>query len=330
MRKYVLVSLVAVVALAALVLRIRSRRMEAADPAGAPRAAVPASGPAFALEMPRDYVVDPLPANEEAAAGPRRIVSLAPSVTEIVCALGLRDRLVGRTRYCSWPPGLASVQTVGVLAESNYGLIRALNPDLVLATRNSGETLASLTRLGIRCEVVPHEGLDEVYRAIERVGQLCDRPRTAAALVAAIRSDMAQLEAQAARSARPPRRVLVLFGSLPVPPKAVFVAGPSLFLDSLVEKAGHHNAARDVLKSSQGEIPVEVLKMLDPDIILEFRDPAQPADPEAAYRAWRAVGEMSAIRDRRVRGVGGLEWLSAGPRIAIELHRFISVLSEPG
>lgn len=326
MRKYLLILVVAIMALIPVGLRIKSHLNAPATGLDSPSAA---TRPAVsALPVPRDYVSDPNVVPEETEAGPRRIISLAPSVTEIVCALGMQDRLVGRTRYCSWPPGIQSVPAVGVMAESNYGLIKSLAPDLVLAARNSGDTVADLTRLGLRCVPVPHEGLPELFAAIEEVGRLCDRPRTAEALVAAIQADIEQLRAAVKTQAKPPKRVIVLFGELPVPPKAVFVAGPGLFLDVLVEYAGHVNAAREVLKSSQGEIPLELLRVLDPEMILEFREPTDAAAMADVYSAWSRVGDLQAIRERRVRTVGGEEWLSAGPRFAIELHRFISALSE--
>ncbi|MBI4580270.1 MAG: ABC transporter substrate-binding protein [Planctomycetes bacterium] len=325
MRKHALIAGVAVVAVAAVGLRVRSqwgRKQVSILPP-------PASRPAAGIPVPRDYVVDPAVVPEEAAAGPKRIISLAPSVTEIVCALGMRDRLVGRTRHCHWPPGLEPVQTVGVVDESNYGLIKSLQPDLILLTRNSGAMLADLTKLGLRCEAVPHEGLDEVYAAIEKIGGVCGRPQTAAALVAAMRTDIERLRGSAAKLGVPPKRVVVLFGALPVPPQAVFVAGPGLFLSRLVELAGHRNAARDLLKSSQGEIPLERMRVLDPDMILEFRGPSDEETMADVYQAWSQVGDLRAIRNQKVRSIGGGEWLSAGPRIAVELHRFISVLSEP-
>ena len=92
--------------------------------------------------------------------------------------------------------------------------------------------------------------------------------------------------------------------------------------------AGHTNAARRVLKSSQGEIPLEILRVIDPEIIVEFREDLAGPTMADVYRSWADVGDLQAIRERRVRSVGGPEWLSAGPRIAIELHRFITVLSE--
>jgi len=324
-RKYALMTLVALAAVVAVGLRVKSHLNQRAVRIDLSPAA---SRPVVDLPTVRDYVIEPMVAPGEENAGPRRIISLAPSITELVCALGMRDRLVGRTRHCTWPPDISNVQTVGVLSESNYGLMKLLDPDLVLATRNSGDTLANLTRLGFRCEALPHEGLPELYSAIEKLGALCDRPKTARMLVTAIQADIERLQAAARASAHQPRRVLVLFGELPVPPQAVFVAGPGLFLDALVQYAGHTNAARELLQSSQGEIPLEVLRILDPEIILEFRDPVDSNAMADAYAAWSRVGDLQAIRLRRVRSVGGPEWLSAGPRIALELRRFVTVLSE--
>lgn len=325
MRKRLLIIIIASIVLAAVALRVGSHLFR--EVVTLP-STMPASGPAPAIAAPRDYVSHPLVVSEEAEAGLRRIVSLAPSVTEIVCALGMRDRLVGRTRYCVWPPGITSVPEVGVLAESNYGLVKSLAPDLVLAPWNSGQAVADLRRLGLRCEALDHKGLEGVFAAILKVGELCDRPRTARQLVEAVRADLRRLEAEAAALNAPSRRVIVLFGDLPVPPKAVFVAGPGLFLDALIERAGHRNAARQVIQSSQGEIPLEVLRLVNPEMILEFREPVEPAVMADVYTAWARVGDLEAIRERRVRTIGGPEWLSAGPRVAIELHRFISVLSQ--
>lgn len=329
-RGLTIIAVAVVIAAVAVGLRVRSQFVHKARlPVAVNPTTRPASRPAINLPMPRDYAAEPVVDPAETQAGPRRIISLAPSITETVCALGLGERLVGRTRYCEWPPGISGVPAIGVLGEVNYGLIKSLQPDLVLTTHNSGETTDNLGKLGIRCEGVPHEGLDAIYRAINRVGALCDRPKTAGALAAAIRADMDRLKRAAADLGVPPKRAIVLFGELPVPPRSVFVAGPGLFLDKLVELAGHRNAAREILCDSQGEIPLERMRVLDPQVVLEFRPDADPAEMEPVYAAWARVGDLQFVNRRQVRSIGGPQWLSAGPRIALELHRFITVLSEP-
>ena len=110
-----------------------------------------------------------------------------------------------------------------------------------------------------------------------------------------------------------PLRVLIVCGDMPVPPAAVWVAGPKLFLDALLRASTHQNAAAELLKAHAGEIPLERLVVLDPEVILSF--PAvMPTERDMIelYRSWSPVACMQAIRDQRVRALGGPEWLAPG------------------
>ena len=279
-----------------------------------------------AVSPPSDYVAHPRVLPAEQNAGPDRIVSLAPNITEILCALGLRDRLVGRTPYCLHPPEIGSVPVVGALIDANFEKIKALSPDIVFVTSNSSRSIAGLQQLGLRHEIVPHDTLDEVYEAIERVGRICDRPETARELTAAIQADVARLTISPDRAAAHPRRVLIVLGPLPVPPSAVFVAGPGSFLAGLLTMAGHTNAAADSVSASHGEISLERLRLLDPEIIVEFRTTVTEQLLTNLYQSWAQVGDLQAIREQRVRCVGGEEHLSAGPRIALTLFHLRTAL----
>ncbi|MBP7935190.1 MAG: ABC transporter substrate-binding protein [Phycisphaerae bacterium] len=323
--RVLLVLLVAAVFTAAVGLRVRSLLVTEEvklRPQGLP------SAWAAALPTPKDYVAHPEVDPAEAGCGPARIISLAPSITEIVCALGLRDRLVGRTPYCLHPPDIESVTAVGALQDPNFEKIKSLSPDLVLVTANSGRLADGLRQLGIRHQSVPHDTLEEIYQAIDRVGRLCDRPATAARLVTVIRADVETLRAAAAGHILVRRPVLVALGELPVPPKAMWVAGPGSFLAGQIELAGCVNAAAGMLKVSHGELSLEGLRAANPAVILEFRARADERAMLDLYRAWSELGDLEAIRLQRVRSLGGMEWLSAGPRIALSLHRFIVVLAE--
>jgi len=276
---------------------------------------------------PRDYVAEPAVDPEEADRGPARIVSVAPSITEVLCALGLADRIVGRTPYCLYPPAIQAVPTIGGLADPNLEKIRALAPDLILVTANSERLQEQLGRLGLPTVSIPHDTFEDIFEAIRRIGALCDRPRTAKRLVEAVEADIARLERFAAdRPARRPRTLVVL-GPMPVPPQPIFVAGPGSFLDRLLELAGGRNAAAEVLRVSHGELPLELVRLLNPEVILEFRDRPTTRHRADVLSCWSEVGDLDALRRGDVRAVGGLEWLSAGPRVAIALHRFIGALA---
>lgn len=303
------------VVLGAVVMRARSSKPIVSPIASASQ---PADAP------PRDFVREPWVAPGEERAGPARLVSLAPSITETICALGLRERLVARTQYCLYPPEIESVPVGGALTDANYEMIRALKPDFVFATENSAQAIQTLRAIGVRVEPVPHEHLEEVYAAIARIGDLCGRPRTARALIGSIWADIDRLR-RSARAAAPSTRRVLMTLEMKVPPQELFVVGPGTFLDTMLGLAGYENVLSPV-DSGYTTMPLEKVKQIDPDIILDFSTPRDPAEEAAMYAGWSRVGELTAIRSRRVVTVGGPEWLSAGPRIAIELHHFITRL----
>lgn len=320
-RTYALIGLCGLVFLTAAALRVRSHMIQVGDIGVGPRIE-----PLPSLSRPpRDYALHPVVAPGEENRGPRRIISLAPSITETVCALGMRDRLVGRTQYCTHPPGIQDIPAVGAIMDTNLELIKSLKPDLVLTTSNSGDAPGRLQALGIQQVSLPHNSLEDIYAAIAMIGTLCDRPRTALGLISAIQRDLVVLKAVASASGKPSRQVLVVLGDLPVPPTQVFVAGPGSFLESLLHRAGQANAVAGVMRSSHGELPLEKLLTIDPEVILCFSNGRAAGDPptDEVYASWSRVGPLRAISNRRVRVIGGLEWLSAGPRIAIELHHVI-------
>lgn len=324
-RSYWLILATGAVFVTAVGLRVRSHL--AARGQGPVVTSRPA-GRVVSFPEPRDHVVEPWVDPAERDNGPKRLISLAPSITEIVCALGMRDRLVGRTPYCTHPPGIQQVADVGALATVNFDKIKVLAPDLVLATINSGQVAAGLDKLGIPHAAVPHDTLEQVYTAIEQIGGLCDRPRTAAKLIESIRLDLRSLRERVAAMDLPRWRVLVALGELPVPPGPVWVAGPGSFLDSLLAMAGQTNAATGVLAASHGELPIEKLVTMDIDVVLTFGREVTDQQQEDLYQTWSKVGPLEAIRLRRVRRVGGPEWLSAGPRVPIALHHVLTTLAQ--
>jgi iron complex transport system substrate-binding protein len=275
----------------------------------------------------RDYVAHPVIAIEEMGKGPKRIISIAPSITETLCALGLRDRLVGRTTFCKHPPGIEEIETVGGVVDTNYQRVIALRPDLIVVTHNSESLIDNLKRLEQPVLPVPHETLENMYTAIEEIGRQCQRPATARALVRLIRSDMDEIHCAAVAKKDPPLRVAITTGVMPVPAQAIFVAGPGSYLDELLQLTGHVNAASDVVDAPFPEVSIEAVLRMDPDVILEFRDRVDDGILDDVYAAWSQVGKLRAIEGRRVRTVGGSEWLSAGPRIATLLHRMAEILS---
>ena len=117
---------------------------------------------------------------------PRRLVSIAPSITETLYALGLGDRLVGDTDYCDYPPQARAMPHVGALLNPNLEKIVALKPDLVLGTdeANRRETADQLERLGIPLYGVTAHTVEGTIQSLEDLGHVLDWDQPTQKLVA--------------------------------------------------------------------------------------------------------------------------------------------------
>ncbi len=178
----------------------------------------------------------------KAPAGPSRVVTLAPNLTEIVFALGAGDRLVGVSEYSDYPEAARAIPRVGGL-EVDPEKVASLSPDLVLAiTEGSGRgAVGALEAAGVPVVVVPSGSLDAVLEAIRTVGRGLGREAQAQALVEELSRKRAAVRERAASSKRP-RTLLLVW---PDPPQA---AGGGTFLDDLLEEAG----AENIMKNRRG------------------------------------------------------------------------------
>ncbi|NQT40991.1 MAG: ABC transporter substrate-binding protein, partial [Planctomycetes bacterium] len=123
----------------------------------------------------------------------RRIVSMAPSVTETLFALGLGDRVVGVTRYCKYPPEADEKDEVGGHFDPNFEAIVALRPDLVILLVEQEESRQALNSLGIATLVVRHKDIEGVLESISTIGRVCGAEETAGQLLADIAGRMEKI-----------------------------------------------------------------------------------------------------------------------------------------
>src|SRR5882672_10563338 len=125
-----------------------------------------------------------------------RIVSLAPNLTEIVYAVGAGDRLVGRTRYCDYPPEVKNVAEIGDTMTPSIERVIALKPQVVLvSTASQLEAFTrQLNQQQIAVYVTDPRSLDEVFRSIETLGDLFDHHDVTASIVTALRARAAAVE----------------------------------------------------------------------------------------------------------------------------------------
>jgi len=265
---------------------IRARAL----PGAALAAALLAASPALPGEAPgrtAEWFGPPPPPR------PARVVSLAPSLTDTVLALGEGSRLVGVTRYDA-APAVSGLPRVGGFLDPSPEAVLGLKPDLVLWLADSGAwpAVRRMAELGVPVLAIPVVGVPDVLASARLVGKALGAPDAGERLAARLAAAVADAEHRAASLRR--RRVLLVIGRDPL-----VVAGPGSYPDALLRIAGGEN----VVKGSR-PWPVYALERAvadDPELVLDaaVNEPADTVDRLSAIPAVRA-GRVVRLPDDRV------------------------------
>ena len=247
---------------------------------------------------------------------PHRIVSLAPSVTEVLFEAGLGSRVVGVTSYCRFPREVLALPKVGGYLTPSYEALAALRPDLVVTLPEHADIEPKLTALGIPILRVDHRSLAGIVHSIETVGQRCGAEADAQRAADALRQTLAAAKRAAGG---PSPRVLICFGRTE-DFRQLTAAAPGTVHDDLILQAGGINALTSAAVAYP-TLSAEGVIRLDPDVIVEFSSSA--ADPAILRRQWNRLDALRAVQNGRVYVFTG-EFLSVpGPRFA----RFAETIS---
>jgi iron complex transport system substrate-binding protein len=248
---------------------------------------------------------EPPPAPGGVAPPPARIVSLAPSITEIVYGLGAGNRLVGVCAHCDHPAPAAQLPRVGGYLAPSVEAVLAARPDLVIVVPSPGnrEAVRAIERAGARVLVVADRTLADLWASIRRVAEALGTPAEGEALAARIR---AELEAVRARVAgRPTRRVLLVVGHRPL-----VVAGGGTLQCELVALAGGVNVAADAGQAFP-LFPLEAVVERAPEVIVDAA-----MGSEAGGRAvFAELSAVPAVANGRIVPLAPDALFRAGPRV---------------
>jgi iron complex transport system substrate-binding protein len=223
----------------------------------------------------------------------QRIVSLAPSLTETVFALGAGDRLVGDTDFCDYPPEALSKPKVGGAINPSLEQIVSLRPDIVLATKslNRRETVVALEQLGIATYVTDPHTVDDVIASTARLADVIGARDSGTALAANLRGRLAELRRRL--NGLPPKRALFVVWAEPL-----ISVGRNTFVADALRWAG----AESVVQSSRDwpQISLEEAFRLQPEVLVFASSHSETLgrdlDAMAELPGWRS---LEAARNRR-------------------------------
>jgi len=258
---------------------------------------------------------------------PQRVVSLSPSVTEIVFALGAGERLVGVSRYCDFPEEVSRLPRVGGFVDPDYETIVSLKPELVILLSSQRIAQRELEKLKIFSVMVPHRTVEDVETAILKIGRLLGVDERGRQLVNRIRSRAGAVRDAVTGLPRP--RVMLCIGrSMSAPGSGpVYVAGKDGFYDRMIAMAGGENVCREE-RVAFPQLSAEGVIRLDPDVIVDLVNiqgrPTQ--SPGELVAQWQCLQNVKAVRTGKVFVLTDTRSLRPGPRYVEFLEQLVPML----
>lgn len=240
---------------------------------------------------------------------PQRIVSLAPNVTEILFALGVEDRIVGVTNFCTYPEQARNKPQVGEYSAPNLEAITLQQPDLIFMSADSANPalLARMEALGLSVYVVYPRGIKETIKMIRAIGRVTGAITAGDRLAQKLIASIAQVKALVAD--RPQPRILFCIMIRPLT-----VVGPETLVGDLIKIAGGMN----VVAAGLNRYPTwgaEALLLADPDLVIVSPYPGT-SNPADYFSAWP---ELKAVKQKRIVSVNP-DWVQRpGPRLGLGL-----------
>jgi len=220
---------------------------------------------------------------------PKRIVSMAPSLTEILFTLGLQEEIAGVTDYCDYPEAALTKPRIGGFVNPSIEKIVSLKPDLILGTRdgNRRDTVHRLTDLGFSVYVVDPVGIDGIVKTIEHIGEVVRRREKSAEIIRKVtrkKDGIVKLT-----QSLPRRKVFFQVGFSPI-----VTVGKGSLGDDLVRLAG----GRSISENESGSYPVygveTILSKAPEVIILSSMDSKR--DYLNLVRMWQSLKELPAVK----------------------------------
>ena len=200
----------------------------------------------------------------------QRIISLSPSVTEILYGIGAFDQVIAVSSYCEYPPEVEGLPRVGGWTDTNLEQVVALRPDLVILTGVDAQAPLmepKLSALGIETLAVGSQSLVDIYGAIETIGRAVGREAGARDLIQSMRTELAEIRARTRDRPRP--SVLVVVDRLPGTLRDIYIATEGSYLTELIEIAGG-TAITPPAPHNYTQIGTEALVTFDPEVIFDM------------------------------------------------------------
>jgi iron complex transport system substrate-binding protein len=236
---------------------------------------------------------------------PKRIVSVAPNITELIYSLGKGDELVGRTDYCDYPEAAKKVTSIGSLTDPNVEKIVELKPDVVIASTHFKQDVAKkLQDLGIKVVVLyDSKDLNGAYNSINTLGKIINAESQANDLVSSIKKKISDIQAKVKGKKSPKVYYVVGFGK-----DGDYTATGDTFIAQMINMAGGDNIAKD---STNWKYSLEKIIENDPEYIIVSKN----YDTKKLFETTAGYKNLSAVKNNKVIEIDDNLLNRQGPRL---------------
>lgn len=249
-----------------------------------------------------------------------RIISLSPSTTETLFALGLGNKVVGRTRFCNYPPEAKLIKEVGGYVDPNYEAMVSLNPDLVILLPEQEKVKEYLTDLRINYLEVNNKTVSNILSTIKTISDTCSAVAEGKEILRNISSTIKKIKDKTKNSSKP--KVIISIGRTPETKsvKDVYIAGKNTFYDELISLAGGINAFEDT-GAAYPMLSAEGLIHLNPQIIIDFIPDINTSSvtKESILKDWESINSVDAVKKKQVKIFSSDYIVIPGPRFILLL-----------
>ncbi len=260
------------------------------------------------------------------AFSPHRIISAAPSITEILFALGAGDRVVGVTTYCNYPEEAKTRPKIGGYTTPNVEAILALRPDQVFMVKNRPDVAQKLRNSGIDVLEVEPDNLAGIYESIRQISETVGLPARGQSLIQSIEKQLREAAAKPRPGPKP--RVLFVVGRIPGTVLDLSVAGRGSYLSELIALAGGESVFVDTAVPYP-QVSLEEVIRRNPDVIIDMghNEVLTAAQKEAVKQLWKKYSFLSAVKHDKVFSISADYFVTPGPRVVEAVRDIQKILA---
>ena len=254
-----------------------------------------------------------------ALSPPHRIVSVAPSITEILFALGAGDQVVGVTTYCNYPEAAKAKPKIGGYTTPSLETILGLRPDQVIMMKNRPDVAQKLRQAGIDVTELQPENLAGIYESIRTIAEKIGVPQRGRSLIRSIEGQLHEIATEKGSGPKP--KVLFIVGRTPGAVSDLIAVGRGGYISELIALAGADNAFADA-GVPYPKVNMEDVIRRNPDVIFDMghNEMVTENQKQSVKQLWKKYSFLRAVQRDAVFPISADYFVTPGPRVGLAVR----------